>query len=218
MDPAFWRERWKNEDIGFHQPDLHALLQEHWPRLQIRAGSSVFVPLCGKSLDMVWLAQQGHQVIGAELSERAVDDFFAERGIIPTVRTVGGFTIKLAGPYEIWCGDFFDLPAAAVADVRGVYDRAALIALPPALQERYAEKLAEIVPAGAPILLITLDYDQAQMSGPPFSTPRAQVHNLFDDEYAVSEIVCRDVLDAHPHFKQRGLTALEECGYLLRRR
>ncbi len=87
MDPAFWQERWKNQDIGFHQPEFHALLQKYWSRLDLRPGSPVFVPLCGKSLDMVWLAQQGHRVIGAELSELAIDDFFAERGLDPTART-----------------------------------------------------------------------------------------------------------------------------------
>lgn len=136
MDPTFWRERWQKKEIGFHQPAYHTLLLKHWPQLQLAPGSRVFVPLCGKSLDMVWLAEQGHRVVGAELSELAVDEFFAERGLAPTVRTVGNFTVKAAGPYELWCGDIFELPREAVADVAGVYDRAALIALPPDLQQR----------------------------------------------------------------------------------
>ncbi|KAB2943949.1 MAG: thiopurine S-methyltransferase [Hyphomicrobium sp.] len=218
MDPTFWRERWRNQEIGFHQPDFHALLQEHWPRLALPQGSPVFVPLCGKSLDMVWLAQQGHRVIGAELSELAVDSFFSERGLAPAMRQAGGFTIKSAGPYELWCGDVFEMPREAAGDVAGVYDRAALIALPPPLQGRYATKLKEIVPAAAPILLVTLDYDQSQMSGPPFATPRRQVHDLFADDYACTELASRQVLEGHPHFKQRGLTALEECAFLLRRK
>ena len=131
MDPSFWHDRWENQDIGFHQADIHALLPAYWPRLELASDAPVFVPLCGKSLDMVWLAQQGHRVIGAELSQRAIDDFFAERGLAPTTRASGSFTVKSAGPYELWCGDFFDLPREAVAGVAGVYDRAALIALPP---------------------------------------------------------------------------------------
>lgn len=217
MDPAFWRERWQNQEIGFHQPDFHELLQKHWPGLEIPADSPVFVPLCGKSLDMVWLAQQGHRVIGAELSELAIDSFFFERGLTPAMRTFGNFTVKSAGPYELWCGDIFEMPREAVGDVAGVYDRAALIALPPALQGRYAAKLKEIVPTPAPILLVTLDYDQSQMSGPPFATPRRQVHDLFAGAYTCTELASRQVLEGHPHFKQRGLTALEECAFLLRR-
>jgi thiopurine S-methyltransferase len=216
MDPAFWQERWKNQEIGFHQPDFHALLQKHWPQLDLRPGSPVFVPLCGKSLDMVWLAQQGLRVIGAELSELAIDEFFAERGLTPTTRTAGSL-VKSAGAYELWCGDIFDLPPEAVVDVAGAYDRAALIALPLPLREQYAEKLKALVPSRAPILLVTLEYEQAQMSGPPFSVPRREVHKLFDDTYRCDELECRQVIESHPHFKQRGLTALEECAFLLQR-
>ena len=217
MDPSFWHDRWENQDIGFHQADIHALLPAYWPRLELASDAPVFVPLCGKSLDMVWLAQQGHRVIGAELSQRAIDDFFAERGLAPTTRTSGGFIVKSAGPYELWCGDFFDLPREAVAGVAGVYDRAALIALPQALRQRYAETLASLLPATARILLITLEYEQSQMAGPPFSVPGDQVRALFAGSFRLEELECRDVLDGHPHFKQRGLTALCESAFLLRR-
>ena len=217
MDPEFWQERWKNQEIGFHQPDFHALLQKYWPRLDLRPGSPVFVPLCGKSLDMVWLAQRGHSVIGAELSELAIDDFFAERGLTATTKTAGDFTVKSADAYELWCGDIFDLPPEAVADVAGVYDRAALIALPRPLRERYAEKLKALLPSRTPILLVTLEYEQAQMSGPPFSVPRREVHELFADTHRCAELECRQVIESHAHFKQRGLTALEECAFLLQR-
>jgi len=216
MDLTFWRARWQNKDIGFHQPVIHELLQKHWPQLGLAANSQVFVPLCGKSLDMVWLAEQGHRVIGAELSEIAIDDFFAERGLEPAVREVGKFLVKSAGAYELWCGDIFELPSDAVSGVAGVYDRAALVAFPAGLQRRYAAKLKELAPAGAPVLLITLDYDAECMTGPPFAVPRDQVDRLFADSYAISELECRDALDLNPRFRQRGLTALEECAYALR--
>ena len=218
MDPAFWRDRWDDQDIGFHQADIHALLPKYWPRLELASDAPVFVPLCGKSLDMVWLAQQGHRVIGAELSQRAVDDFFAERGLTPSAHASGSFTVESAGPYELWCGDFFDLPRGAVTGVAGVYDRAALIALPPSLRERYADTLAALLPPQARILLITLEYEQTQMSGPPFSVPVGEVRALFATSYQLDEFECRDVLDGHPHFKQRGLTALQERAYLLQRK
>ncbi|HWK33545.1 MAG TPA: thiopurine S-methyltransferase, partial [Hyphomicrobium sp.] len=150
------------------------------------------------------------------LSEVAVDSFFAERGLEPEVRSEGRFTVKSAGPHEIWCGDFFEMPDAALAGIDGVFDRAALIALPPPMQARYAEKLEEILPASAPILLITLDYDHAQMSGPPFSTPRAQVRKLYSDRYEIEEVESRDVMETHPHFRARGLTALQEDAFILR--
>ncbi len=217
MDPTFWRERWQKQDIGFHQPAIHALLRKYWSRLGLDAGSPVFVPLCGKSLDMVWLAEQGHRAVGAELSEIAIDGFFAERGLEPSVRQIGNFVVKSAAAYELWCGDIFDMPADAVANVAGVYDRAALVAFPADLQERYAAKLKEFIPAAAPMLLITLDYDAEKMTGPPFAVPRAQVDHLFADSYAVTELERRPALDLNPRFRQRGLTALDESAYLLRR-
>ena len=216
MEPSFWHDRWENQDIGFHQADIHALLPAYWPRLELASDAPVFVPLCGKSLDMVWLAKQGHRVIGAELSQRAIDDFFAERGLTPTTRPSGSFIVKSAGPYELWCGDIFELPREAVADVDGVYDRAALIALPRALREQYAAALASLLPAQARTLLITLEYDQSQMAGPPFSVPGDEVRALFAGSHQLEELECRDVLVGHPHFKQRGLTALKECAFLLR--
>lgn len=217
MERAFWIERWDNQDIGFHQADFEPALDKFWRRLELHPGARVFVPLCGKSLDMVWLAQHGHTVVGAELSERAVDDFFAERDIVPEVRRVGDFTIKSSGPYEIWVGDFFELPRSAVADVAAVYDRAALVALPADMQARYAEKLQALLPR-APILLITIAYDQREMAGPPFSTPKRTVEELFAERYAISELTAKDVLAGHPHFKQRGLTALTGTVSLLRPR
>ena len=110
------------------------------------AGSEVLVPLCGKSRDKLWLASAGHTVMGVELSPIAVDHFFKEHGLQAEVRTEGPFTIKQSGPITIWCGDFFALPAAAVERVAAVYDRASLVAFPPALQSRYVRKLADTLP------------------------------------------------------------------------
>ena len=136
IDPNFWHERWQKQEIGFHQAAVNDLLQRYWPRLGIEAGSEVFVPLCGRSLDMVWLADQGHRVIGAELSQIAIDEFFTERGFTPATSTNTSFNVKSAGPFEIWCGDFFDLPPSATAGVAGVYDRASLIAWQQGMQWR----------------------------------------------------------------------------------
>jgi thiopurine S-methyltransferase len=215
MDPTFWRERWQNEEIGFHQPEAHDMLQRHWPRTQLGAGAQVFVPLCGKSLDMVWLAEQGHRIVGAELSEIAIDAFFAERGLEPEVRTVGSLVVKSAGAYELWCGDIFAMTPDALAGVGAVYDRAALVAFPPELQVRYAAKLKELLPAAAPILLVALDYAQEKMAGPPFAVPRARVDRFFSGRYDIAELESRDALDSNPRFRQRGLSALEETAYLL---
>jgi thiopurine S-methyltransferase len=217
MEHEFWLKRWKTQDIGFHQPQLDPALDKFWSRLAVPAGARVFVPLCGKSLDMQWLAERGHAVVGAELSEQAVDEFFAERDLVPNVRREGGFIVKTSGPYEIWVGDFFALPPSAVAGVAGIYDRAALVALPADMQRRYADKLKALLPT-APILLITIDYDQREMDGPPFATSPKMIDDLFLDRYERVDLVSKDVLAGHPRFQQRGLTALTGAVFLLRPR
>lgn len=218
MDRSFWIERWKAHDIGFHQPDFEPALDKFWSRMGAERGTRVFVPLCGKSLDMVWFAQQGYGVVGAELSEQAVDEFFAERQLVPEVRREGSFVVKSSGPYEIWCGDFFELPGSAIDGVAAVYDRAALIALPAEMQQRYAEKMKSLLPADVPILLITVDYDQRQMAGPPFATSPETVDALFSDLYEREVLTSKDVLAGHPHFIQRGLTALTGAVFMLKPR
>lgn len=216
--PNFWIERWQKGEIGFHQPEGNDLLAKHWPSLKLAPGSAVFVPLCGKSLDMVWLAAQGHRVIGVELSPLAVDDFFREQGIEADTRSEGRFVVRSAGPISIWCGDVFDLSADLLADVAAVYDRAALVAFPRSLQGRYAQKLVEVLPERAQILLISLAYPVGQIPGPPFSTPLINVAEMFGDAYDIDVLENRDGLEKSPNLKQRGVTSLEETAYVLKRK
>jgi thiopurine S-methyltransferase len=218
MEGEFWIERWEKGEIGFHREEVHDFLTRHWPKLGLAPGSTVFVPLCGKSRDMVWLAAAGHRIIGVELSPVAVDDFFREQRMEADTRTVGTFVVRSDGPFTIWCGDIFQLPADAVRDVAGVYDRAALVALPPSLQARYAEKLADILPAGAPILLTSLTYPDGEAAGPPFSTPLAQVASIFGPTHTIEIAESRDGLEQSQNMKARGVTALEETAYVLRRK
>ena len=218
MNPSFWLERWQNNEIGFHQDKVQPALIKHWPGLKVAKGARVFVPLSGKSVDMEWLAAQGHHVIGAELSELAVDTFYTERKLTTNIEKIGAFTVKRSGPYEIWCGDFFALSHETFADVTAAYDRAALVAMPPDMQARYAEKFAELMPGNSQTLLIGLDYNPSEMKGPPFAIPRDQVNTLLKDHFDVSLIEARDGLTKSEHLAKRGITRLEEASYLLRRR
>jgi thiopurine S-methyltransferase len=218
VEPDFWRDRWQKKEIGFHQAEVHDQLQQHWGRLGLAPGAHVFVPLCGKSLDMVWLAEQGHQVVGVELSELAVDEFFQERGLTPEVETAATLAVKRAGPYELWCGDFFAMPPEATASVAGVYDRAALVALPPDMRARYAERLVEVLPPTAQMLTITFDYDQDKVAGPPFAVPRDEVRSLFGDSFVIDEIAAHNGPPRIPRFSESGIATVEECAFILRRR
>ncbi len=215
MDADFWLQRWQQGQIGFHRSDVMPLLEKHWPSLRLPAGSRVLVPLCGKSLDMHWLAAQGHRVLGIELSPLAVAQFFDEAGLEP-VRTTSRYGEHYsAGPVEIILGDAFGVDADLLADVAGIYDRAAIIALPPELRRRYRDTVYAGLPAGARGLLITIEYPQAEKAGPPFSVEAAEVEALFCAPWRQTLLERRDILDQEPRFREEGLSALTTAVYAL---
>lgn len=169
MNPDYWLERWKQGEIGFHQEDINPYLCRFWPQLRLPHGSKVAVPFCGKSRDMIWLQKQHHSVLGIELSAIAVQAFFKENNLSPHPHAQGHFYRYTADRISILQGDFFNLNKEDFATVNAVYDRAALVALPPLMRRRYIDHLLNILPAPAQILLITLDYSRNEMSGPPFA-------------------------------------------------
>lgn len=217
MEPDFWLQRWEDGQTGFHQQRVTPLLAKYWPSLQLPAGSRVLVPLCGKSLDMMWLAEQGHTVLGVELSPLAVRQFFDENGLSPTVETTAEGERYVAGDIEILCGDIFALTGETLGTCAGVYDRAALIALPIHMRERYVEHVYGQLPPHYKGLLLTLDYEQEQMPGPPFSVGDAEVEQLFSPRSSATLIDRRGILDKEPKFAQRGLTWLDTLVYRLSR-
>ena len=216
MHRDFWLQRWQDGQIGFHRDDVMPLLQKHWPALQLPTGSQVFVPLCGKSLDLHWLAAQGHRVLGVELSPLAVAQFFAEAGLEPVRHRSRHGEHFVAGPIEIVLGDAFGLDAELLADVQGVYDRAALIALPPEMRPRYTELHARL-PASCQDLLITLEYPQEQKSGPPFSVDEEDVHATYARDWNIDLLERRDILAEQPGFIAEGVTRLHTAVYRMTR-
>jgi thiopurine S-methyltransferase len=214
MEPAFWQQRWADNQIGFHQAQVNPYLQQYWPDLSLASGSRVLVPLCGKSLDLVWLAGQGHRVLGVELSRRAVEDFFREHGLTAEVSRRGAFEVWRSDDMELWCGDFFALRAEDVADCVAVYDRAALIALPAPMRADYLRLLSQLLPAGAEGLLVTLDYQQALLAGPPFSVADDEVRAGFVG-WQVKMLEEREVIEESPKFVQAGVKSLVERVYRL---
>ena len=215
MQPKFWQERWESNQIGFHQPQVNPYLQRQWPTLALAKGAKVLVPLCGKSLDLIWLASHGHHVMGVELSEQAVEAFFSEQGLAPQINQRGAFKVYQAGLIEVWCGDFFDLDADALAECQALYDRAALIALPPLMRVQYIEHLNALLAPGCLGLLITLDYDQAQKAGPPFAVTDEEVRLLLGLHWALERTEEQDILAESWKFVQDGVTRLEERVYRL---
>ena len=168
MDAHFWHQRWQKNEIGFHQSDADAQLVKHFPQLQLQAGNRVFVPLCGKTLDIAWMLDQGYRVAGAELSQIAIEQLFANLGIKPEVTLVGPLKRYSGDNIDIFVGDIFELTAQELGTIDAVYDRAALVALPKETREKYTRHLAAITNK-APQLLLCFEYDQSLMAGPPFS-------------------------------------------------
>jgi thiopurine S-methyltransferase len=218
MDPDFWHQRWREGRIGFHQDRPTPLLLEHWPALALAPGSQVFVPLAGKSLDLVWLAAQGHRVLGVELSPLAVEQFFAGHGLTPEVHDSRYGRHYRAGDIELICGDVFGLDAEALPGCAAVYDRAALIALPPELRRRYVRELHAQLPAGCRGLLITLEYPQHEKQGPPFAVLEAEVRELYGRDWAVATLDRHDILAEQPAFAAEGVSMLATVVYRLSRK
>ena len=217
MQPEFWHQRWSENQIGFHQATPTPLLLKHWPALGIAPGTQVFVPLAGKSLDMAWLASQGHRVLGIELSQLAVEQFFAEHDLQPDIRETKYGRHYVASGIELICGDAFALDVDALRDCAAVFDRAALIALPPALRLRYAHELYARLAAGCRGLLVTLEYPQHEREGPPFSVPEDEVHALLGTDWTIDLLERRPIPADHPGYVG-GVSALDTATYALRRR
>lgn len=216
MDRDFWLERWARGETGFHQSQPHAGLVRHWPSLRLARDARVFVPLAGKSPDLHWLAAQGHRVIGVELAGLAVRAFFEDAGLEAVSEPAGRFTRHRCGTLELLCGDVFDLDRGTLGEVAAVFDRAALVALPPELRTAYAAHLTGLTTAGTRTLLVTLEYDQSRMAGPPFSVHEPEVRALYGAQHRIGLLERRAPPDA-ARFAQRGVTDMMEAIYALER-
>jgi thiopurine S-methyltransferase len=191
-------------------------LENYWSRLEVPKSSKVFVPLCGKSVDLCWLAEQGYSVLGIELIEKAVIDFFVEQNLTPVITQQGSFTRYSAGAITILWGDFFNLTTEDLIGFEAFYDRAALIALPDDLRKHYAVHLSKIMPQGCKGLLLTMDYPQHQMKGPPFAVPPEQVEQLLGENFILECSEERDILEEEWRFKAVGITRMFDYVYCVR--
>ena len=216
MEADFWHHRWQTEQIGFHLDEVNPYLVQYWPQLDVPRGSRVLVPLCGKSMDLCWLAEQGYEVLGVELSPLAVASFFKETGIKAEKETAQTHVIWRSDAITVFCGDFFDLTPEDIGPVEAIYDRAALIALPAEMRQGYVRHLMSLCPAPIKSLLITLFYDPSCMDGPPFAVSPEQVQDLLSPYYEVSLAARLNILEQNPRFREKGLEWFEEHIYLLR--
>lgn len=192
MDASFWHQRWEKNEIAFHQSKANPLLVEYFHELSLAKGSRIFVPLCGKTLDISWLLSNGYRVAGAELSKVAIEQLFMELGVQPKISGVGEVDQWSANNIDIFVGDIFALSRKILGPVDAVYDRAALVAFPEEMRNRYTAHLTEMTDK-APQLLICYDYDQRLMEGPPFSVSNEEVKGYYTVNYDVTLIASTDV-------------------------
>jgi len=193
MNADFWNNKWRNNEIGFHLIEVNALLTDNIHQLKLPEASRLFLPLCGKTLDIGWLLESGYQVVGIELIESAIEQLFSELAVKPQIESVGRLKCYQASNVKIFAGDFFDLSTSDLGDVDAVYDRASLIALPEQERKHYAAHLATITKR-APQLLVNLDYDQSQLQGPPFAVTEEEIKRFYSSHYKI-ELVKQSEVD-----------------------
>lgn len=226
MEIDFWLERWNNNQIGFHQQQVNPYLiyfyGEKGPSPEQREKLKVFVPLCGKSKDLLWLSQNGYKVFAVECSDRAVKDFFEDNALNykHAKKDQQGLyqSSDLSSSIEIFKGDFFDLQKGNLEDVTDIFDRASLVALPEDKRKLYVDKMAELQRPQVRTLLVTLDYDSSEMNGPPFPVTDEEVHDLYSENYSIKKLCFKDVINEETGLRNRGLSSLIETVFKLVRK
>jgi len=217
VQPDFWLNRWRAAQIGFHQMAVDRHLKAYWPLLKLPLDSPVFVPLCGKSLDLMWLRERGHSVTGVELSPVALESFVMEHGIPSRRRVLADFDVFEAEGLKLYRGDFFKLTPTQLGNTSAVYDRAALISWTPEARQSYVKQLTSLTSPGTQTLLIAVEYPAEQMQGPPFPLTRDTIRNLYAGHYSIEELARHEILELEPRLKARGLTELREVCYRMTR-
>jgi len=204
MEPDFWHERWEKNQIGFHLKVPNALLVKYFQDLPLSAASRIFLPLCGKTLDIHWLLSEGYRVVGVELSELAIIQLFEELSLQPEVEIRSGLKQYSAQNITVFVGDFFDITPDLLGSVDAIYDRAALVALPLEMRVKYTAHLLNLTlknEKALPQLLICFEYDQSIMDGPPFSISGEEVKQHYDRFYSPQLLESREAF-GDPQFKE----------------
>lgn len=191
MEAEFWHDRWQRKKLGFTEKAVNPGLQKHFARLQVAAGAHVFVPLCGKSLDLLWLLEQGCRVTGIDLSSLASEQFFREQAARPASGVVSDRRGELAchrlEGLTFLVGDFFALTPELLGSVDAIYDRAALVAFPRALRVKYARHLLGLA-GRAPQLTLTFEYEQSIVDGPPFAVFAPELEEHYGAAYRLRQV------------------------------
>ncbi|GAA6212104.1 thiopurine S-methyltransferase [Hyphomicrobiales bacterium 4NK60-0047b] len=209
MDENFWHERWNNNEIPFHESEANKNLVNNLDKLQIKEKSRIFIPLCGKTLDIGWLLSRRYKVVGAELSEFAINELFKQLEVKPIIKDTGSLKCYSAPNIDIFVGNIFELTIEDIGLVDAIYDRGAYVALPKEIRSKYSQHMKDIT-KNAPQLLIAYEYNQNLMKGPPFSIPPKELENNYNDAYEITNLNSKDVEGG-----LKGICAAKENVWLL---
>ena len=212
-----WISRWENNRIGWHADQINRQLIEYLDQLNLSPGDTIFVPLCGKTKDMLFLLENQINVIGVEMSIIAAEKFFSENNLSYSISNSDGFILYEGDGIRIYCGNYFDLEVNHLQEVKAVYDRASLIALDSELRQKYIKHLNDIIVIDVRILLLTLNYPQHQKSGPPFAVSKFEVDELFRVSFQCRELECINDIENEPMFQNLGVDFVEKAVYLLQK-
>jgi len=210
MEQGFWQERWQQGQIGFHQGYTNPLLERFWSQLGLQAGR-VLVPLCGKTLDMKWLAERGHEVLGVEFVEQAARAYFAEQGLEAERREIDGFPVLRHAGVSLVVGDFFRVGPGVTGTFDAIYDRAAWVAIAAQDRARYVKQLLALLRPGGRVLLVNFVHDLG--SGPPHSIEEPELRAKWQG-FSLELLFEHDILDEEPRFRERGATRFVEQAWL----
>ena len=214
---ADWLHFWENNETNWHSDTITQELVEYFELFELESRDKVFVPLCGKSLDMIYIMNQGFSVVGVEISEIGVRQFFSENNLAYKITKVDDFDLYSTENLEIYCGDFFALTSKHLNNVKSVFDRKSLIALEPEVRQKYVKHLNDIISLGARILLVTLQYPQYQMSGPPFSVDKSEVESLFSMTFESRELRSFNDIENESKLTRAGVDYINNAAYYLRK-
>lgn len=214
MGKKFWLDRWESGETPFNLTEVHPDLIEYFPQLKAKQSATVLVPLCGKSIDMIWLLKQGCHVIGVELSPIAVESFFKDQRIQYEKTKWGEFHAYKSDHIDILCGDFFSLNTVDLPTIDVIYDRAALIALPQKLRQKYADILIHVSNTATKMLLKTLESDDIA-EGPPYPVNEAEVQSLYGEVFRIKRLKETPRADISPHLQAKGYCTIIDIVYEL---
>lgn len=213
MKDKFWLDKWEQQNIGFHRTEVNDKIVNNLSKLNLNVGDTVLVPLCGKTLDMFWLSEQGFKVVGIELSVIAIRDFFSEHAIECKMETSEKYTKYYSDNISLYCGDIFEISKSDIGEIHAIYDRAATIALPAEIRPKYISHMIDLSNNKLNILMVLIEYDQSEADGPPFCVTDEEIQRSFSG-FSCEKISKKDINDLPPRFQNITNGVFEKVFYI----